>query len=174
MARILLVDDEPDILRALSRELHGTEWEITRAHSAEDAIEQVKKQTFEVVMSDYRMPGMTGVDLLTEVKKIQPAAVRLILSGYTDAQAILKSVNDAHIFKYLVKPWKSEELQDTLRLALEHRERLLEGGEMLKKALAQDEKQRQRQAELRRLEALEPGLTEVDFSPNDTIWLEDL
>ena len=141
---------------------------------AEDAIEQLEHQTFEVVMSDYRMPGMTGVDLLTEVKRVQPTAVRLILSGYTDAEAILKSVNDAHIFKYLVKPWKPDDLKETLELALEHRQRLLEGGEMLKKALEQDEAHHRRQAELKRLEDMEPGLTEVDFSPNDTIWLEDV
>lgn len=172
MARLLIVDDESEILKALRRELHGSDWKVESFDSPAKALEAVAAQDFDVVMSDFRMPEMTGVEFLTEVRALKPSATRIILSGYTDADAVLDSVNHAGIFKYLVKPWKTEELLEALEAAREFAKQLARGHGDLNED-SETNRKRLRQELLQRLEKEEPGLTQVDFSPNNTIWLQD-
>lgn len=102
---ILLVDDEPNILRALSRLLTDANYQVITANSGKEALEHLKKEKIQVVISDQRMPIMTGSELLSHVKKNYPEVVRIILSGYTDFDAIKEAINEGAIYKFLGKPW---------------------------------------------------------------------
>ncbi len=107
--RILCVDDEPNILRALSW-LLKKEFQVVTTVSAKEALELIQNDDFDVVISDQRMPEMSGVDFLNEVRKISPRAMRILLTGYSDMQTVLRSVNESEIFRYVTKPWNVTEL----------------------------------------------------------------
>jgi len=102
--RILFVDDEPNVLQAMQRTLHGMrgEWSMKFVSSGAAALESLAKSPVDVIVSDMRMPGMDGWQLLAEVKNLYPQTVRLVLSGYADPDSIMRSVGTAQI--YLAKP----------------------------------------------------------------------
>ncbi len=106
---ILCVDDEPNILRSL-KWLLSKHFEVRTANSGHDALLLVKKNDFDVVISDQRMPGMTGSEFLHEVRKISPRSMRLLLTGYSDMNAILGSVNSSEIYRFIKKPWDMKTL----------------------------------------------------------------
>ena len=112
--RILFVDDEPNILKGLQRMLRSMrhKWDMKFAGGGTEALEILSRETFDVVVSDMRMPGMDGVQFLTTVKKRYPMMVRIILSGHSDQEMILKSIHPAH--QYIAKPCNSEKLISTL------------------------------------------------------------
>ncbi|MBI2307361.1 MAG: response regulator [Rhodocyclales bacterium] len=116
--RVLCVDDEPNILRALSWLLQK-EFEVVTSCSGREALEIVRKDNFDVVISDQRMPEMSGVDFLREVRAIAPRAMRILLTGYSDMQAVLRSVNESEIFRYINKPWNINELPKVVAQAAE-------------------------------------------------------
>lgn len=107
--RVLCVDDEPNILRALSWLLRR-DFQVVTAASARDALGLIRQGDFDVVISDQRMPEMTGVEFLNQVKVMAPRAMRILLTGYSDMQAVLQSVNDAEVFRFVNKPWDVVEL----------------------------------------------------------------
>lgn len=119
---ILLVDDEPAILSALARELHMDGYRILAAQSGREALEVLERESVSVLLSDQRMPGMDGVELLMEVRRRHPDVVRMVLSGYADLDAVMAAVNDGAVYKYLSKPWASEELRASLRDAVRQHE----------------------------------------------------
>lgn len=106
---ILCVDDEPNILRSLTWLLQK-EFEVITAASGQDGLQLIGLHDFDVVISDQRMPGMMGSEFLREVRKISPRSIRILLTGYSDLQAILRSVNDSEVFRFINKPWKIDEL----------------------------------------------------------------
>jgi response regulator RpfG family c-di-GMP phosphodiesterase/tRNA A-37 threonylcarbamoyl transferase component Bud32 len=110
---ILCVDDEERVLNALAGLLEPA-FEVETATSAAAGLERMKARRFLVVVSDQRMPGMTGVEFLREAKALAPATVRLLLTGYSDLAAIVGSVNDSEVFRFVSKPWQQEELRATL------------------------------------------------------------
>lgn len=122
--RILFVDDDQNVLEGLRRMLRNMrhEWEMTFAENGEKALEFMKDNFFDVVVSDMRMPVMDGCQLLTRVQALYPHAARIILSGYSDREMILKSVRVAH--QFLAKPCDSETVQSTVARALALRELL--------------------------------------------------
>ncbi len=124
MIRILVVDDEPQIGSALRRLLRREGYEVETALTGEEAL--VKLQTFaaDVVLSDFRMPGMTGAQLLGVVKRTHPLTLRLIISGYADFKAVLASVNEGEVCRFITKPWDDGELVSYLRTMLAQRETL--------------------------------------------------
>jgi putative nucleotidyltransferase with HDIG domain len=124
MRRILFVDDEPKVLDGLKRMLHGMrrEWEMAFATSGQDALEILRTQPFDVLISDMRMPGMDGYQLLDRVRRLYPQVVRIILSGYSDHEMILKSVLTAH--QFLAKPCEAEVLKATVARAFALRDLL--------------------------------------------------
>lgn len=107
--RILCVDDEPNILRSLSWLLQR-EFEVFTASGGEEGLALVAANDFDVVISDQRMPGMAGSEFLREVRKLSPRSMRIMLTGYSDLQAMLRSVNDSEVFRFISKPWKIDEL----------------------------------------------------------------
>jgi DNA-binding NtrC family response regulator len=107
--RILCVDDEPNILRSLQWLLQR-EFEVKTATSGHDGLALVRENDFDVVISDQRMPGMMGSEFLREVRKLSPRSMRILLTGYSDLQAVLRSVNESEVFRFINKPWKINEL----------------------------------------------------------------
>ncbi len=122
--RILFVDDEVNILRGIKRMLRGMkdEWDMAFAENGKKALEMISKVPIDVVVSDMRMPGMDGAQLLNEVRKLHPGTARIILSGYSDKESILRTVGPAH--QYLAKPCDGKLLIKTITSALELRKLL--------------------------------------------------
>jgi DNA-binding NtrC family response regulator len=113
---ILLVDDEPEILFSL-RGLLRKEFEVYTAESGAEAIDILKHHPIQVIMTDQRMPGMTGVQLLHQVEGEYPRAIRIVFTGYADIKAVIDAVNQGHIYRYITKPWDPDELLSVLRQA---------------------------------------------------------
>jgi len=109
-ARILFVDDEERIVTAL-RSIFRSNYHVFTATNGPEALEFVRKFQPHVVVSDQRMPQMTGVELLRRVKGIAPNAVRMLLTGYSDLAAIVGSINDGEVFRFISKPWDNREIQ---------------------------------------------------------------
>ncbi len=124
MKRILFVDDEPNILAGLKRQLRSQrkEWEMAFAESGEAALDMLSETPFDVVVSDMRMPGMDGAELLNRVKERYPETVRIILSGHSELELVMKSVGPTH--QYLTKPCDPDLLRATLKRAFALRELL--------------------------------------------------
>lgn len=116
--RILCVDDEPNIRRALSWLLQK-EFEVVTASSGREGLELVRRDNFDVVISDQAMPEMSGVDFLMEVKTAAPRAVRILLTSQADVQGVLHSASDSGIFRYITKPWNVSELPGIVAQAAE-------------------------------------------------------
>jgi len=110
---VLCVDDEPNILRSLHWMLHK-EFAVMTAPDGFTALEMLRKHDFDVIVSDQRMPGMIGSEFLREACKVAPRAMRVLLTGYSDMQAVLRSINEGEVFRFVNKPWKNEELTRTV------------------------------------------------------------
>jgi len=115
---VLCVDDEPNILRALQRSFLDEPWEVLTATSGEEGLEVVDNHTPDVILSDYRMPGMNGVEFLQEAKRRHAESIRIVLSGYADLDVILAALNEGEVYRFLSKPWNDGELRDVVRKAL--------------------------------------------------------
>lgn len=124
MHRIMLVDDEQNVLNALRRELAGS-YEVETFTSPVDALQRAETTDFAAVVSDYHMPDMDGVTFLGKFGQRQPDAVRLILSGQADMDALIKAINVTHIYRFLPKPWDGDGLKVNLAQALDYREAIL-------------------------------------------------
>lgn len=124
MKSILFVDDEVRVLQGLQRQLHGmrNEWQMSFVDSAKKALDFMAGNPVDVIVSDMMMPGMDGAELLSEVMKRYPAIIRLVLSGHTDREAILRLVGPAH--QYLSKPCDADELRGAIARAFAMRDLL--------------------------------------------------
>lgn len=132
MARtILLVDDDEDIGAALARLLRQDSYKILRAKSAAGGFTLLSEHDVGVVISDQRMPGMTGVEFLTQVKQQYPNTIRIILSGYADIDAVLSAINHGAIYKFFTKPWDNDVLRAEVLEAFRHQELVLEKEQLL-------------------------------------------
>jgi FixJ family two-component response regulator len=119
---LLLVDDEQNILSALTRLFRREDYCILRANSGVEALEMLKTNAVGVIISDQRMPEMTGVELLSKVKELYPDVVRIMLSGYTDLKSVTDAINEGAIYKFLTKPWDDDLLKENVRVAFRHYE----------------------------------------------------
>ena len=116
---LLFVDDEPDIVDSLRRSFRKV-YSVLTATSGNEALELLKTRKVDLIISDQRMPGMTGDELLASAKTLQPDTIRILLTGYSDLESLVKCVNEASIYKYMTKPWEPEVLRLTVDRALEH------------------------------------------------------
>jgi type II secretory ATPase GspE/PulE/Tfp pilus assembly ATPase PilB-like protein/FixJ family two-component response regulator len=136
---LLFVDDEEGILMSLKRIFLDENYQILTATNASEALEILEGQKVHLVVSDHRMPGMTGAQLLKEVKERWPQTIRIMLTGYADVQSIMGAVNEGAVYKFITKPWSDEDLRLTVSLALQQYA-LLQENKKLK-----DETKRQKQ-----------------------------
>lgn len=119
-ARVLCVDDESSILKSLKRLFMDSEHEIITASSGPEGLELLQNSApIQVVVSDYRMPGMNGIDFLREVCRRWPETVRIVLSGYADTASVVSAINEGEIYKFIPKPWNDDELKVTIANAAE-------------------------------------------------------
>ncbi|NOZ74109.1 MAG: sigma-54-dependent Fis family transcriptional regulator [FCB group bacterium] len=118
LPNVLLVDDEPLVLKALARTLSG-QFTIFQATSGPGGLEWLEKEMMAVILADQRMPGMTGDIFLERAREIQPEAVRILITGYADIEAVVKAVNAGGIYFYLEKPWEPDELRLVVENAAE-------------------------------------------------------
>ena len=125
MYRILLVDDEQNVLNALKRELQH-EYEIEAFSDPAEALQRCHETRFDLVIADYQMPDMNGIQFLKQFSKLQPDATRLILSGQADTNVLANAINETHVYRFINKPWDHVELAATLLQALTFRKTLME------------------------------------------------
>lgn len=122
---ILVVDDEPNIVNAVQRELNAPpfvryRYEVEGFSDPAAALARAKEKTFDVVISDFRMPGMDGLEFLHKLAEIQPDCIRLVLSGQTDMAALVRLINETHIYRFIPKPWHDYYLKGSVAQALDH------------------------------------------------------
>ncbi|PWY45609.1 EAL domain-containing protein [Pseudomonas sp. RW405] len=117
MQTLLLLDDEENILRALTRVLRRDGYKILMATRAQDAFELLAKHEIQVILSDQRMPEMSGTEFLSRVKDLYPNTIRIVLSGYTDLKSVTDAINKGAIYKFLTKPWDDELLRQDVAQA---------------------------------------------------------
>lgn len=181
MSQILILDDEPAILQSLRRLLriapcrYGTriyDLEVRAFSSPVDALEYAAHNPFDLFLTDYRMPVMDGVTFLSEVKKIQPDAGRLILSGYADLNALLRAVNDVGIDRFIAKPWNDYELVAAIAQTLANRDLMLENRRLADLMRLDFGDISPAEHEARRLESIEPGITKVNWGPDGSVILD--
>jgi len=117
---VLFVDDEGNILKAVQRLLRNEPWQVLTASRGAEALEILDETSAQVVVSDQRMPEMSGVDLLQAIRERRPNVVRMMLTGYTEMNVAVEAINRGEIFRLITKPWNDEELKATLRQAFDH------------------------------------------------------
>ena len=119
--KIMLVDDEPANLRVLER-LFRSDYQVVTAPSGAEALTLLEQHDVALLISDQRMPAMTGIELLTKTVALRPHMVRILLTGYTDVGALIEALNSGLVYRYLTKPWNNDDLRLTVSRALEHYE----------------------------------------------------
>lgn len=171
MYNLLVIDDEPEITRSLKRQFRG-KYNVFTAISASDAFPILEAQNIQVVISDQRMPGLTGVDFFAKIKSKYPDALKLILTGYSDIEAVIGAINEGQVFRYITKPWNPLELEVAIKEAFEkyelitHNKRLMET--LRESNLTLEKKVKERTAEL---EALNETLTQLNVEKNKYIGI---
>jgi two-component system probable response regulator PhcQ len=181
MYRIMLVDDEINVLSSLKRalltipfdDLDGERPEIETFVSARQALVRIVAKPVDLIISDFRMPEMSGVEFLAEAVNAQPDVARLILSGHADFDAVIDAINRVQIFRYINKPWHDYELKSAVMQALAARSLVLENRRLADLVRKQYGKISRREAELRRLEAESPGITHLKLSQDGRILIDD-
>lgn len=114
---LLLVDDEPSILSALTRVLRSEGYQVLSCTSCTAAFELLTAYPIDVVISDQRMPGMSGTEFLSQVRKLYPHTIRIVLSGYADMSSVIDAINHGEVYRFFTKPWHEEQLREQIREA---------------------------------------------------------
>jgi response regulator RpfG family c-di-GMP phosphodiesterase len=116
---ILCVDDETQILSSLKRLLRKEDFDLVTATNGEDGFKVMASRDIHLVISDHRMPGMSGISFLAKVRETYPDTIRILLTGYTEVDSIKASINEGHVYKFLLKPWNDDNLKQEIRQSLE-------------------------------------------------------
>lgn len=180
--RILLVDDDINVLKALRRVLSLTpcvagnqrfRLVIEAYDSPHAALAMAHERHYDLVLSDYRMPSMDGTEFLTAFRALQPHAARLILSGYADLNGLIKAINEVGIQRFIAKPWNDYELVSAVAHALALRDVTLENERLADLARLASGHITPQEIELKRLELEEPGITHVEWDTDGSVLLLD-
>ena len=170
-SKVLLVDDELNVLRALTRLLRN--YDITALTSAEEALLVVKAVKFDLVISDFRMPGMDGVTFLKNMLQTQPDAIRIILTGYADLESAQMAINEAGVYRFINKPWNNIEIINAVSAGLEHKRILLENSQLANQVREQQKMLNEKDALLNALEKEAPGITQVNWADDGSIIVNE-
>ncbi|HRA62427.1 MAG TPA: EAL domain-containing protein, partial [Burkholderiaceae bacterium] len=119
---VLLVDDEPNVLAALKRLLRADGYRILSASSGQEGLDILASQKVDIIVSDQRMPGMTGVQFLRQAKALHPQTIRIVLSGHTELQSVTDAINEGAVYRFLTKPWDDAQLREFIEQAFQHKE----------------------------------------------------
>jgi DNA-binding NtrC family response regulator len=165
--RILLVDDESNVLSALKRALFDEPLDITSVTSAEEALVILKADSFKVVVSDERMLGMQGSEFLAQVKINYPDTIRIMLTGHATLEAAMKAVNEGEIYRFFSKPWDDHDLKFAIRGAVEKYDLEAENRRLLATV-------KQQSLEIKVLEKRFPGISRVEKDDRGVFVLPDI
>jgi DNA-binding NtrC family response regulator len=170
----MIVDDEENILHSLRRVLSKSKnLDIVTCNNPLDALEIARKTEFHLFISDYRMPGMNGVQFLIETREYHPHAMRLVLSGETDFDALVSAINKAEIFRYLPKPVQAFELISTVEQALQYFDLTRENRLLVEQVRKQEKELDRREVALRKLADEHPIIAQVNWGPDGSIILDE-
>ena len=136
---LLLVDDEPNVIASLKRVMRRDGYRTLTASNADEALALLTRNPVDVIVTDQRMPGMTGVELLRRAKAICPETIRLVLSGYAELQPVTDAINDGTVYRFLTKPWDDEQLRSFINEAFHHKELADENRQLNLKILTADQ-----------------------------------
>lgn len=177
--QLLLLDDERPILNALVRVIHridperlGAPCQIHAFTDPAQALESLRQEPYDLVITDYRMPSMTGLDFLREAIGQQPEIARIIISGQADLPTVVAAINDTQVFRFVSKPWNDGDLQLAVVQALEVFALRRENQRLADLVRAQQGTISRQEAALRQLEAECPGITRVERDETGAIYLD--
>ncbi len=151
---ILIVDDEPNVLKAFQRSLRKMPYTLMTAKGGEDALTLLEAREVSLVISDYNMPHMSGLEFLKTVKTRHPHTLTIMLTGQADLGVAVEAINDAGVYKFIQKPWDDADLKITIMRALESIDLIHERNQLRDKV-------KNREAILKELEKKHPGITQV-------------
>jgi two-component system, probable response regulator PhcQ len=164
---VMLVDDESNVLSALTRALIDEPFDILTASSGSQALELMEGRSVKAIVSDERMVGMQGSELLAEVKRRSPETVRILLTGHASLDAAMRAVNVGEIYRFFLKPWDDSELSFALKSAIEKYDLEAENRRLLATVKSQA-------LEIRVLEKRYPGISRVQKNEEGTFVLPDI
>lgn len=151
---ILLVDDDERLLAGMKRVLKKDGYRLLFSRSGNDALQKLETKNADMVISDYQMPGINGIEFLKQVKGLYPDMLTIMMTGLEDVKVAMQAINEAGVYKFLLKPFGTEMLRITVKRAVETLELMRERDALLEKVKARD-------ALLNRLEKDHPGITQV-------------
>jgi signal transduction histidine kinase len=157
---ILVVDDEPDVVQSV-KDLLRLDYKVYGATRAADAMRILEEQPIDVVMTDQRMPEMTGVEFLQHVKDPHPDATRLLFTGYADIGAVIEAINQGNVYRYIAKPWDPDELQTIIREACERHDLIVHRKQLMAELEQKNAELQFANEELRRASELKSAFIQV-------------
>ncbi len=163
---ILLVDDESSVLSALKRALIDEPYTIHAVNSGAEGLSVLEETAVKLVISDEKMPGMSGSAFLSTVKELFPETLRIILTGHASIEAAMNAVNNGEIYRFFSKPWNEIELKLAIRSAIEKYDLEAENKRLLKTVTRQAD-------ELKQLEETHPGITDLERDEDGTLVLNE-
>ena len=163
---VLVVDDEKSILYSIKHVLKSENYHLLTAQSGIEGLALLKKHHVQLVISDQKMPGMTGLDFLKKVKVEHPEIITIMLTGYAEVEIAMEAINEVGVYKFIIKPWENNDLIITIRRALESLVVTLERDELLKRIQVQG-------AILKNLENEHPGISKIVRDEDGYIISED-
>lgn len=164
---ILLVDDEPNVIAAVKRGFIDEPVEVFTAGGANEAMEVLKSHPIKVVISDEKMPGISGSDFLAMVKQDYPNVIRIMLTGHASIDAAMKAINKGEIYRFFTKPWDDMDIRFAVRAAIEKYDLEEQNSRLLKLV-------KQQALNLKLLEMQFPGITKLEHDDKGRIILEDM
>jgi DNA-binding NtrC family response regulator len=165
--RVLLVDDEPLLTEALRRLLRREDYDVLTASSGTEALAVLDQAGVDVIVSDQKMPGMSGDELLARVRRDHPDTTRILATGCATLDMALRAVNEGEVYRIFTKPYNEVDMVLTIRQAIQEKMLRAEVRKLVKKVKHQS-------AMLRDLERANPGLTEVERDQSGAIVIDDM
>ena len=162
---VLIVDDERSVLNAIQRTLRKEPYTLLTAESAAEGLKILDARDLNLVVSDYNMPEMNGLEFLRMIRTRHPHILTIMLTGQAELQIAVQAINEAGVYKFIQKPWNNEDLRITLRRALESIDLANERDRLLQKVKSRD-------AILQDLEKKFPGITKVERDADGYMLLE--
>ena len=157
---LLVVDDEADVVKSV-QDLLRFDYRVVGATTARQGMEILSRENVHLIMTDQRMPDMTGVEFLSEARCEHPEAIRLLFTGYADIRAVIDAINQGNVYRYITKPWDPDELQAVIREAAERYDLIVERKELLNRLREQNAQLERANEELRQSNALKQAFIQV-------------
>lgn len=175
MHRLLIVDDEEIVLVALRDTLKREGYTVVTARDVDEALEQLKRSTYSVILTDYQMPRKTGLEFLAEVKQIQPEATRILITAVLSLSTVVEAINKGEIYRFIVKPWLREELLTTVRNAVQRYELICRNAVLQAATLTMNERlagvNRELEAQVARVEEQNQQLAQLNQALEENLQL---